>query len=84
MVKLSVHRPLRLQEVGVPRISRQSAHEGDKVINPSHPLPLPPRQYPWYTFLLEAEWTPGPECGWKDEVEEYVTPAGIYLLSFRL
>jgi hypothetical protein len=26
------------------------------------------RKYPWYPFLLEAELTPGPKCGWKDYV----------------
>jgi len=65
---------------------QQSAHEGGKVFSPSHPLhsPLPPGQYPWYALVFEAEWTPGPQCGWKDQVEEDVTPAGIYLLPFRL
>jgi L-2-hydroxyglutarate oxidase LhgO len=24
------------------------------------------QQYYWYLFLLEAESTPGPKCGWKD------------------
>jgi hypothetical protein len=24
------------------------------------------RRYSWYSFLLEAESTPGPQCGWKD------------------
>jgi hypothetical protein len=43
------------------QISRQSAHEGGKVVSPTHspPLPLPPRKYFWYLFLLETEWTPG-------------------------
>ena len=35
--------------------SRQSAHEGGKVVSPTHRPPLPPRKYSWYTFLLEAE-----------------------------
>jgi len=30
----------------------------------------PPRQYPLYSLLLEAESTPGPECAWKDYVNE--------------
>jgi hypothetical protein len=30
---------LGLQEVEAPRISRQSAHEGGKVISPTHPAP---------------------------------------------
>jgi hypothetical protein len=40
--------------------SRQSAHEGGKVVSPMHQSPLPPRKYSWYSFLLEAESTPGP------------------------
>jgi hypothetical protein len=23
-------------------------------------------EYSWYSFPLEAEWTTGPYCGWKD------------------
>ena len=51
-------------------ISRQSAHEGGKVVSPTHRPPLPPRKYSWYSFLLEAEPTPGPQCGRKDYVNE--------------
>ena len=40
------------------QISRQSAHEGGKVVSPTHRPPLPPRKYSWYSFLLEAESTP--------------------------
>ena len=43
------------------QISRHSAHEGGKVVNPTHRPPLPPRKYPWYSFLLQAESTPGPQ-----------------------
>jgi len=39
---------------------RQSAHEGGKVVSPMHQPPLPLRKYSWYSFLLEAESTPGP------------------------
>jgi len=42
------------------QISRQSAHEGGKVVSPTHRPPVPPRKYSWYSFLLEAESTPGP------------------------
>ena len=52
-VKQSYYRPGSFQ------ISRQSAHEGGKV-SPTHRPPLPPRRYSWYSFLLEAESTPGP------------------------
>jgi hypothetical protein len=47
---------LGLQEVEAARIYRHAAHERGKVVSPSHgPLLLPPRIYPWYSFLLEAE-----------------------------
>ena len=35
-------------------ISRQSAHEGSKVVSPTHRPPLRPRKYSWYSFLLWA------------------------------
>jgi hypothetical protein len=43
------------------QISRRSIHESVKVVNPRHRLPLSPRIYPCYSFLLEAESTPGQE-----------------------
>jgi hypothetical protein len=42
------------------QISRQSAHEGGEVVSPMHRPSLPSRKYSWYSFLLEAESTPGP------------------------
>ena len=39
--------------------SRQSAHEGGKVVSPT-PAVFNPRKYSWYSFLLEAESTPRP------------------------
>jgi hypothetical protein len=53
-------RPLGLQEVEASRISRHSAHEGSKVVSPTHRPPLPQRKYTWYSFMLEAELTLGP------------------------
>jgi hypothetical protein len=49
-VKLSHHRPLGFQEVEAPRISRQSARVGGKVVSPMHRPPLPPRKISWYSF----------------------------------
>jgi hypothetical protein len=37
-----------------------TAQDGDKVVCLTHRPPLPPRKCFWYSFLLEAESTPGP------------------------
>jgi len=37
-----------------------TAQDGGKVVSVTHRPPLPPRKYSWYSFLLEAESTPGP------------------------
>ena len=63
----TVHnRPQALREVEAGRIFRQSAHERGKVVSPTHRPPLSPREDPWYSFMLEAESTPGPQCGRND------------------
>ena len=38
---------LRAQEFEVPRIFRQSSHEGGKVVSPTHWPPFTPRKYSW-------------------------------------
>ena len=50
----------------------KTAHEGGKVVSPTHRPSLPPREYSWYSFLLEAESTPGPQCGRKDYVNDTI------------
>jgi len=48
-------RPLGLQEVKPPRISRQSAYVVGKVVSPTHWLPLPPPEdipYVHFSFRL--------------------------------
>jgi len=42
------------------QISRQSTHEGGKVVRPTHRPLLPDRKYSWYSFMIEAESTQGP------------------------
>jgi len=43
---------------GSSQVSRQSAHEGGKVVSPTHRPPLPPKNYTRYLFMLQAEPTP--------------------------
>jgi len=57
---------LRAPEFEVTRFSKLSAHACGKVVSRTHRPPLHPRRYPWYSFLLEAESTPGPQRGQKD------------------
>ena len=68
------------------QISRQLAHEGGKVVSPTHRLPLPPRKYSWYSFLLRGWVNPRailwPEvlCQWKYRM----TPSRMKPAIFRL
>ena len=61
------------------QISRQSAHEGGKVVSPTHRPLFTPRKNSRYSFLLEAESTPG-LCQWKIPM----TPSGIEPATFWL
>ena len=87
-VKKSHYRPEEGQRVPGgwgSQISRQSAHEGGKVVSPTHRPLFTPRKYSRYSFLLEAESTPGPQCGQKDYVNEIpMTPSGIEPATFWL
>jgi len=47
-----VDRPLALQEVEAPIISRKLAHGGGKVVSLMHQLPLPPGDIPGTHFCL--------------------------------
>jgi hypothetical protein len=53
-------RPIRLWDVEAPTFSRQSAHRWRWGCQPYAPAALYPQEYSCYSFLLEAELTPGP------------------------
>ena len=82
----AVKQSLGLQEADAPRISSQSAHEGDKVVSPTHRLPLLPRKHSSYSFLLEAQSTPPvlvrPEGLSQRKI--LITPTGNKPVTFRL
>ena len=46
------------------------AQDGGKVVSLTHRPLFTPSKYSWYSFLLEAESTPGPWCDRKDYVNE--------------
>jgi hypothetical protein len=74
-VKQSHYRPVQaLRGLGVwgSQIFRQLAHEDGKVFSHRHRPLLPPMKYSWYSFLLEAVSTAGPQCYGKDYVKEKV------------
>jgi hypothetical protein len=56
--------------VEAPKIFKQSAHEGDRVVSRTHWLPLLPGMYLCYSFTLYAELTPALQCGQKVKVNE--------------
>ena len=37
-----------------------TTEEGGKVVSHTHQPHLPPRKFSWYSFMLQAEKTPGP------------------------
>jgi len=80
-VKQSHYRPgqaQRVQRSQGPQISWQR-HRTVVGCQPYAPAAFTPRKYSWYSFLLEAESTPGPQCDRKDfiSMKNPLTPAGI-------
>jgi hypothetical protein len=70
-VKLSLYRPWRplgLQEVEAPTFSDVRLTDGGKVVSPTRRPLFYTQEHSWYSFLLEAEPTPGPYCDWKNYV----------------
>ena len=82
-VKQSHYRPgqaLRVPGGRGSQISRQSAHEGGKVISPRH-RPLLPSQEIFLVLITVRVWVnPKGLCQWKI----LITPSGIELAAFKL
>ena len=65
---ISEGKAVQLQAWSGPECSRKlrfpdfmtTAQDGGKIVSLTHRPPLPPRKYTWYSFLFEAESTPGP------------------------
>jgi hypothetical protein len=53
-------RPIRLLDVEAPTFSRKLAHRWQWDCQPQAPAALYTQEDSWYSFLLEAESTPGP------------------------
>ena len=60
------------------------AQDGGKVVSLTHRPPLPPRKYCWYSFLLEAESTPGSYCDRKDFMSTTNSSDIIWDFFFKL
>jgi hypothetical protein len=59
--------PYACETSGLPCFLDNRLTDGGKVVSPTRPVALyPPQEDSWYSFLLEAESTPGPLCDWKD------------------
>ena len=52
--------PRGFQEVRFLRFHDNGTQEGGKVVSSAYRPHLPPGKFSWYSFLLEAESTPGP------------------------
>jgi len=81
----ALDRPWCFQEVQAPKF-QQSAHEGGKVVNPTHRPSLPPQEIFWVLISVRgrvysrAIVRPEELCQWKIPL----TPSGIEPATFRL
>jgi hypothetical protein len=58
--------PLGCETLRLPHFLDNQLTDGGEVVSHTCPLPFTPQEDSWYSFLLEAESTPGPQCSWKD------------------
>jgi hypothetical protein len=74
-VKLSLYRPLGLQKVEAPRISKQMVHEDGRVVSSMHWPPLPQKKF-LVLISVKAESTPEPQYGWNKSMKNNNDPIG--------
>ena len=87
VVKQSQYRPgqaLRIPGGRGSQISRQSAHEGGKVVSPKHRPPLSPQEILSVLISVRGWVTLWSQYGRKDYVNIPVTQSGIEPATFRL
>jgi predicted metal-dependent RNase len=46
------------------------------VVRLTHQPRFTPQEVSWYSFLLETESTPRPECSWKESIKNPMTSSG--------
>ena len=69
-------RPLGLQEVEASRISNTVCTWRWQVVSPIHRLPLPPRRYSWYSFLLRG-WDDRRAKVWLEGLRQWKIPSTV-------
>jgi hypothetical protein len=58
----------------LPHFVHSRLTDGGEVVGLTHWPPFTPREDSWYSFLLETESTPGPQCDWN-VVRHFSTPS---------
>jgi hypothetical protein len=58
-------RPYDFETSRLPHFVDKRFTDGGEVVSLTHRPPFTPQEDSWYLFLLEAESTPEPLCGWK-------------------
>jgi hypothetical protein len=79
-------RPIGLWGVDAPTFSRQSAHRWRWGCQLYAPAALYHQEDSWYSFLLEAEWTPGSQCGLEGlgQLKNPMTSSGMEPATFAV
>jgi hypothetical protein len=62
---VEVHRVVRRRGSRLPHFLDNWLTDGDEVVSLTRRPSFTPQEDSRFSFLLEAESTPGPQCGWK-------------------